>query len=135
MSLFYFYLSFLANHKRLKQYKQELLTRISSESHDSSFMSSDASTLSNSSSSRLDDPNANNPVSFEDFLGKLHHLLIHNQILGDHKVRISCQLMELLTSKSRELGLDSKSLGNQNFIFTCFRYIILFYRLIHLLYF
>ena len=44
-------------------------------------------------------------------LATLHHVLIQCQELGDQKVRLTGQIMEILSSKTRQLGLDTKSLG------------------------
>ena len=49
--------------------------------------------------------------SVDHMLATLHHVLLQCQELGDQKVRLTGQIMEMLSSKTRQLGLDTKSLG------------------------
>lgn len=50
-------------------------------------------------------------ASVDQMLATLHHVLLQCQELGDQKVRLTGQIMEMLSSKTRQLGLDTKSLG------------------------
>jgi hypothetical protein len=45
----------------------------------------------------------------------MHQLLVQCQCLGDHKVKLSAQIIETLSTKARQLGVDSKSSEDRRF--------------------
>jgi hypothetical protein len=56
------------------------------------------------------DTDKSNVANFQ-LLSKLYQLLIECQNLGDQKVKITNQIIECISKKTRQLGLDSKLNG------------------------
>ena len=50
-------------------------------------------------------------LSMDQILVKLHQALVQCQELGDHKVKLTGQVVEMLSTKTRQLGLDPISNG------------------------
>jgi hypothetical protein len=49
--------------------------------------------------------------TIEQLLNTLHQILLQCQFLGDQKVKVTGQIMDILSTKTRKLGLDAKSNG------------------------
>ena len=49
--------------------------------------------------------------NLEELLHKLHHVLVQCQIFGDQKIKLTSQITERFSSRTRQLGFDSKSYG------------------------
>ena len=50
----------------------------------------------------------------DQLLLKLHQVLVQCQILGDQKVKLTGQVVEILSNKTRQLGLDPRNNGTLN---------------------
>jgi hypothetical protein len=54
-------------------------------------------------------------LTIEELLNKLHQILLQCQAISDLKVRTTGQIMEILSSKTRQLGLDTKTMEERKF--------------------
>ena len=55
--------------------------------------------------------NTGNEQELEGLFLALHQALIECQRLGDEKIRLSSQVIEAITNKTRQLGFDNKNNG------------------------
>lgn len=92
-----------ARHRKLQSIKQQLFNSSSS----SSTSTGDV----NQTSASEGDVDQRRPADNYQLLSKLYQLLVECQNLGDHKVRITNQIIECISSKTRQLGFDSKLNG------------------------
>ena len=96
-------------HHKIQIIRQEILSK-------SIVSSTSKSDADNSSSASSDiDTTSEQKLHIEQLLNKLHQLLLQCQLLGDDKVKLTGQIMEILSSKTRRLGLDTKSNEERNF--------------------
>ena len=113
-------------HKKLQSIKQQILSSTIAAAARNTFAKSDGGSSSASSSyseaSNTDTPTITNIISKADakitikqLLNSLHQILLQCQLLGDQKVKITGQIMEILSNKTRRLGLDTKSHGKLAF--------------------
>lgn len=106
-------------HKKLQSIKQQILSSTIAAAARNSIAKSDGGSSSASSSysetSNADMPNISSQVdakiTIKQLLNSLHQILLQCQLLGDQKVKITGQIMEILSNKTRRLGLDTKSHG------------------------
>ena len=83
-------------HRKIQLIKQEILAKTNAVSSDEMSTSEDATSRD---------------FLIEQLLTRLHQILLQCQLLGDQKVKITGQVMELLSNKTRKLGLDTKLNG------------------------
>ena len=79
---------------------------------DASSNSVSETTTNSSTETQRDEKSIFANHSFDQLLSQLHTFLIKCQNLGDQKVKLSSQIIETFTNKTRQLGLDIKSNGN-----------------------
>ena len=75
-----------ARHRKLNCLKQEIISK--------SQENNDQETLKN---------------NLDSLFNKMHQLLIQCQTLGDQKIQLSSQIIEMIGSKTRQLGLDPRT--------------------------
>jgi len=114
-------------HKKLQLIKQQILSNTIAAAKNSLAQSDCSSKSSSSSYSEIlitdttQIPNSSNQtdskMTIKQLLNSLHQILLQCQLLGDQKVKITGQIMEILSNKTRRLGLDTKSHGKILFSF------------------
>lgn len=55
-----------------------------------------------------------NSITINQLLLNLHQALVQCQELGDQKIKLTGQVVEMLNNKTRQLGLDPRSNGKSN---------------------
>lgn len=107
-------------HRRIQLIKQQILSKtIEAATTSFSVSKSDGGSSSGSISDVGGDIKSadmsDTKFTIEQLLNKLHQMLLQCQSLGDQKVKLSEQIMEILSNKTRKLGLDAKSNEERNF--------------------
>lgn len=110
-------------HRKIQIVKQQILAKtIQAAATSLSAANSDGSTNSSSSSdaggdivSSKSSTITETKFTIEQLLNALHQILLQCQLLGDQKVKVTGQIMDILSTKTRKLGLDAKSNEERNF--------------------
>lgn len=95
-----------AHHRKLQLVKQVIFSKISG---------SDDKKSNQDKSSAESSLICYESYSIGELLNLLHKILVQCQIFGDQKVKLTSQIMETLSSKTRQLGFDSETYEERNF--------------------
>lgn len=109
-------------HRKIQIVKQQILaktlqaatTSLSAAKSDGTNSSSSSSSSSEAGGDTVSSKTSDiteTRFTIEQLLNTLHQILLQCQLLGDQKVKVTGQIMDILSTKTRKLGLDAKSNG------------------------
>jgi hypothetical protein len=109
----------LEHHRKLQLLKQAIFSKITNNNDNNIDKKTESTEIKAEILQELNENEETNHLNIktlesfnlEELLHKLHHVLVQCQIFGDQKIKLTSQITETLSSRTRQLGFDSKSYG------------------------